>query len=69
MDTDRLALLTVSRDTLALTIDTADAKALPALVRELRAVLRELAELGAGQEASTVDDLRDRRARRQAEAG
>ena len=57
-----------SRDHLDLLLLAADDKSAPALSRELRAVMAELDALPDTGKKATVDELKDRRATRQAEA-
>jgi len=58
---DRPTILRSMRDLLAARLDDPDARDVPAVARELRAVLAELAE-GPAEEADFIDELRARRA-------
>lgn len=59
---DRAARLLASRDVLAAAIDACESpRELPALVREYRLVLAEIAGLGVGEEVGDVVDQLARR--------
>jgi hypothetical protein len=62
---DRLA---ADRDRLEAVMAGADAKALPALVREHRLVLKELESLAVPKKGSVRDQVAEKRAARQARA-
>ena len=61
---DRLADLRVAHDRLLAELPSADARTLPALVRELRNVLAELEALSPSTKGTALDDLAARRATR-----
>ena len=61
---DRLADLRAAHDRLLAELPTADARTLPALVRELRNVLAELDALSPSTKGTALDDLAARRATR-----
>ncbi len=60
----RLDDLTAARSRLIEALAAADVRELPAIVRELRAVLVELDELKPAEKGNAVDDLAARRAAR-----
>lgn len=65
---DHARALAATRDLLAVRIAVAEPRETAPLVNQLRATLAELAELGADEEASVVDDLASRRADRRPKA-
>lgn len=65
-DKTRVERLAEDRDHLEAAIETADARTLPALVREHRAVLKELAALAEPAKGSIRDQLAAKRAARTA---
>lgn len=62
----RVERLERDRDLLEESIETASSSALPALVREHRQVLKELAALAEPEKGSTRDQLAERRREREA---
>ncbi len=69
MTVTRRELLESCRDRLVTEIDEADAKELPALSRELRAVLSELEGIPDGRAQTPADEIAARRAARRKAAG
>jgi hypothetical protein len=65
---DRRDQLIDLRDRLSALLAGADERTAPALSRELRAVMAELEQLPDESKKATVDELKERRASRQAEA-
>ncbi|WP_332645121.1 hypothetical protein [Aeromicrobium sp.] len=65
---DRRTRLVTLRDTLTLLIEDADEKTAPSLSRELRAVMAELESIPEAGKKATADELKERRAARQADA-
>jgi hypothetical protein len=65
---DRRAALEAIRDKLAAELDDAEGRDAATVAKELRATLAELESLPGGKEASAVDDLSARRAKRRADA-
>jgi hypothetical protein len=66
---DLLVALEQLKTAAAAALTAGEWQILAGLVREQRAVLKELEGLGEGQEASSVDDLRARREKRRQAAG
>ena len=65
---DRREALVALRDELARRLATAE-RDVPGLARQLQSVLRDIAELPAPAERSTLDEIASRRAARRAAAG
>lgn len=65
---DRRIRLVRYLDVLDALLGSADEKSAPALSRELRAVMAEIESLPEAGKKATADELKDRRAARQAEA-
>lgn len=65
---DRRRSLEALRDKLARAMDEASSGVVPQVAAQLRATLKEIAELPDGKKVTTADELRDRRKARLAAA-